>query len=326
MADELPTGLGTALAGMRALSSEADDSRNRARQIQYQAAQDALPPDATLDQRVQTALPFLSPHETAQYGLSNQAKNQALAATLLHHNELIDVARERNQIVRDNNLARVKDKEAQDAILNGFKETDRKLAQQKLDNEKMLREMGLQIQQQNADTNAARVQQQVQNKDQPLSDFMDKIDSTIRMINENPGVTGGGGMINRLGEFVGSTITPGTPTPANDFQTKIKDLQTTYRGLPGHAASRLKIDAANIDKTIQGLGLLTSDTTAVNSLTELRNIIARQLQNRGSATEAAPEVPSFPSAPPSAKDRKANTVYMTPRGPLKWTGTGWVPK
>jgi hypothetical protein len=32
-----------------------------------------------------------------------------------------------------------------------------------------------------------------------------------------------------------------------------------------------------------------------------------------------------PAAPRRETDRKANTVYDTPRGPLKWTGTGWVP-
>lgn len=33
---------------------------------------------------------------------------------------------------------------------------------------------------------------------------------------------------------------------------------------------------------------------------------------------------SAPDAPRNPKDRKANTVYATPKGELKWTGTGWV--
>jgi hypothetical protein len=36
-------------------------------------------------------------------------------------------------------------------------------------------------------------------------------------------------------------------------------------------------------------------------------------------TAAAPA-----DAPRDAKERKAGTVYNTPRGPLKWTGTGWT--
>ena len=30
-------------------------------------------------------------------------------------------------------------------------------------------------------------------------------------------------------------------------------------------------------------------------------------------------------APQNAKERKPNTVYDTPKGPMRWTGTGWVP-
>ena len=30
-------------------------------------------------------------------------------------------------------------------------------------------------------------------------------------------------------------------------------------------------------------------------------------------------------APRNAKERKPNTVYDTPKGPMRWTGTGWVP-
>lgn len=29
-------------------------------------------------------------------------------------------------------------------------------------------------------------------------------------------------------------------------------------------------------------------------------------------------------APEKARDRKANTIYQTPMGPMKWTGTGWL--
>lgn len=31
-----------------------------------------------------------------------------------------------------------------------------------------------------------------------------------------------------------------------------------------------------------------------------------------------------PPAPEDAKQRKANTIYQTPKGALKWTGTGWI--
>jgi hypothetical protein len=39
--------------------------------------------------------------------------------------------------------------------------------------------------------------------------------------------------------------------------------------------------------------------------------------------EVAPAVEA-PPAPRNPAERKANTVYQTPKGPLKWTGKGWV--
>jgi len=38
----------------------------------------------------------------------------------------------------------------------------------------------------------------------------------------------------------------------------------------------------------------------------------------------APAQPTIAQAPPQ-KERKPNTVYQTPKGPMKWTGTGWLP-
>lgn len=35
--------------------------------------------------------------------------------------------------------------------------------------------------------------------------------------------------------------------------------------------------------------------------------------------------PKIEAAPKEATQRKAGTVYQTPKGPLKWTGTGWLP-
>jgi hypothetical protein len=40
--------------------------------------------------------------------------------------------------------------------------------------------------------------------------------------------------------------------------------------------------------------------------------------------EPAAAQPTIVQAPP-AQERKPNTVYQTPKGPMKWTGTGWLP-
>ena len=33
---------------------------------------------------------------------------------------------------------------------------------------------------------------------------------------------------------------------------------------------------------------------------------------------------AIPDAPPNPADRKPNTIYNTPKGPLRWTGQGWT--
>lgn len=43
----------------------------------------------------------------------------------------------------------------------------------------------------------------------------------------------------------------------------------------------------------------------------------------GAARPSAPQQSVAP--PPNPADRKAGMVYATPRGPMTWTGTGWVP-
>lgn len=40
---------------------------------------------------------------------------------------------------------------------------------------------------------------------------------------------------------------------------------------------------------------------------------------------AQPAAGAMPPAPRNPADRKANTVYDTPKGPMFWTGTGWKP-
>lgn len=44
-----------------------------------------------------------------------------------------------------------------------------------------------------------------------------------------------------------------------------------------------------------------------------------------SPLDDATTVPSFPPAPPK-ESRVAGKVYQTPKGPMKWTGTGWIPQ
>lgn len=173
--------------------------------------------------------------------------------------------------------------------------------------------------------NKQRADQQIElfhaKRDEPLQNFVDKIDATQRMIEQNPEAVGGRGMLGRGAEFIQGTLNPGAPTPASDLQTQILDLQKSYRSLPGHAAGRLKADAAKIDSAIKGLGVFTTADQALGSLKTLRESVARQLG--GNTMTPAQNAQSYPDAP-AAPQRQKDAMYQTPRGPLKWTGTGWI--
>lgn len=170
--------------------------------------------------------------------------------------------------------------------------------------------------------NQQRADQQIElfhaKRDEPLINLLDKLDATKRMIEQNPEAVGGRGMLGRGAEFIQGTLSPGSPTPASDLQTQILDVQKAYRGLPGHAASRLKADQAKIDSSIKGLGLWTNADMALGSIKVLQKSISDQLGQRGTPAVDAPQ------APASAADRVKDTVYTTPRGLMKWTGTGWL--
>jgi len=296
--------------------------QKRDQQQRFLAERGGIDPNApnATDQYTNLGLKYeQNPTNLLHYGLASQDKKAALAATLLHHNQLIDVAIERNTILRDTNTARLKDKEAQDAVMNHFREQDRKLNEQKASNDLILKQLGLNITQQRADTAQQAVEQKGSKLDEPLLNMLDKIDATKRAIENNPEAVGGRGALNRLGEFVSGTLSPGQETPASDLQSRILDLQTTYRGLPGHAASRLKIDAAKIDDAIKGLGLATNADMAQNSLTVMRESIAKQLERKGgTAPEASGATPQFPPAPMNPADRVDGVPYTTPKGVLKW--------
>jgi len=45
----------------------------------------------------------------------------------------------------------------------------------------------------------------------------------------------------------------------------------------------------------------------------------------GGGQTAAPQGGGPPPAPPAPAQRQPGQVYNTPRGPMRWTGTGWVP-
>lgn len=98
----------------------------------------------------------------------------------------------------------------------------------------------------------------------------------------------------RAGIFVKATL-PDRLTAAQ----KLKALTSQYSALVSFPSLENKAAAAGVHEEIQGL------------------------LGGGGAGGAAP-APGAVSAPADAGKRTKGAVYLTPRGALKWTGTGWV--
>ena len=66
---------------------------------------------------------------------------------------------------------------------------------------------------------------------------------------------------------------------------------------------------------------------AIQAPSKARGHLDKQMRNEPIENEPYPggagQVPSAGQIPPAAQ-RKAGQTYDTPKGKLKWTGTGWV--
>jgi hypothetical protein len=331
MADpaELPdvTGLTPFLQTYRAVGDLKQHVQQQGLQNEFIRRRAELGPNASPEALTGLALQYGTPTELIHFGLASEDKKAALVQHLTEFNRLAQYRLDDLERKREESTRRLTDKEAQDAVNNSFKKQSLDLQQQVSTSNETLKKLGIDIQQQNADTNRMRVENTVNKNDEPLLNFIDKIDATKRMIQQNPEAVGGRGMLNRGAEFVGSMLNPGQETPASNLQSQILDLQTNYRGLPGHAASRLKVDASKIDSLIKGLGTFTAPDQAIGSLDTLRDTVSKQLRNPSVATpaidtpEAAPEgTPQFPPAPLDPTKRVDGVPYTTPKGVLRWNG------
>jgi hypothetical protein len=110
---------------------------------------------------------------------------------------------------------------------------------------------------------------------QNVTELVNKIDSAIQMIDEEPHVVGAGwGTVSRVGEFVGSSLSGGGETPAANFEQRIKEIQSIYMDSK-KGGLRLKSQADNVDKLVPGLGMLQNASTARNGLRQLREGLVR---------------------------------------------------
>src|SRR5882672_9819069 len=288
--------LGPYLGMKQYLARQQRDEQTQALQQQFLQERQSLGPNANPQDLINLATRYADPTTLLHYGQASQDRKEATAARLQTAHELAQYRIDNLQRQREEGLARVKTAEDKLALDTWYKGEISKHQQFQQETAAELKRLRIGVQQQRADTYQQSVDQQGSKLDEPLLNMLDKIDATTRMIQQNPESVGGRGMLGRGAEFIGGMLSPGAPTPASDLQTQILDLQKTYRGLPGHAAGRLKIDAAKIDDAIKGLGTFTSPDQALNSLTTLREAISKQIGRRTGDT-SIPEAPAATAAP-----------------------------
>ncbi len=138
------------------------------------------------------------------------------------------------------------------------------------------------------DAAATRSQEKADKAMAPVENLVDQIDAAIRMIDSDPSVVGGRGMLSRAGEFINGVWTGSGATPASDFQSQLIQIQSGWKKLPTVAANRFKADAAKVDDAIKGLGVATSAPQARNSLIQLRDNLKRGMGQEAPAA-AAPQ-------------------------------------
>lgn len=311
--------LGPYLGMKQYLARQQRDEQTQALQQQFLQERQSLGPNASPQDLMNLATRYADPQALLHYGLASQDRKEATAARLQTAHELAQNRIDTLQQRREEGLARVKTAEDKLALDTWYKGEIAKHQQFQQETAAELKRLGIGVQQQRADTYQQSVDQQGSKLDEPLVNVLDKIDATTRMILQNPEAVGGRGMLSRGAEFVGGMVSPGSPTPASDLQTQILDLQKTYRGLPGHAAGRLKMDAAKIDDLIKGLGTFTSPDQALNSLKVLRDTISGQLERRGGSApvQEAPSAPTGPQRVTSEAEYNAlpsGSRYIAPDG------------
>lgn len=151
--------------------------------------------------------------------------------------------------------------------------------------------------------------------DTPVQDLIQDVDNTIRMIKENPGVTGATGMFSRGKEVVSSALSGDANTPANDFQSQLLQIQSKWRKLPGVAANRFKSDAGKIDSLIKGLGVGSTDAITINNLSQLRENLARGLEQRGG---------EVPQGEQKTGHKQGDKMTSKSGRPMTFNGSNWV--
>ena len=269
-----------------------------------------ISPEATM-----AAASRIAANEKNSTSVQLQYANQALRIAtlnnqLLNTQSLID---SRKQAAEDRKLSEADRQQARQDML-GLRQQENELRSQIAGMQHEDRQASLQTRIESAQQkqDAAR-----QKAEAPVTNLINQIDSAIRMIDTDPTVVGGRGMIARAGEFLGNLTNPYAQTPASDFQQQILGIQSGWRKLPTVAANRFKADYNKIDSAVKGVGVFTNAAQARNSLIQLRDTLTQSIGGSGQQqTSVSSQLPA--GIPPGSKligkSPDGADVYQAPDG------------
>jgi len=116
-----------------------------------------------------------------------------------------------------------------------------------------------------------------------VESLSDDIDTLVTMLEQNPNIAGGRGMITRGIEAASGFIDPTqAPTDAHLFESRIGDLKTRLQLL--RADKRFSKEAmARMDKIIQGTGLGQNAATSIATLRDMQDKMNRDVAGSAKA-------------------------------------------
>lgn len=147
--------------------------------------------------------------------------------------------------------------------------------------------------------------------------------SLIDQLSADPGLKDRTGLKGVLPAIPG---THGVAIDAMHKQLTGKVFLQAYGELKG-AGAITEIEGQKAQDAIARLNRAQSYGDYVSALRDLRTVVAGgmgRVDQRSSLGRGQSGAGNFQPAP-AAGQRQANAIYNTPRGPMKWTGTGWLP-
>ena len=130
------------------------------------------------------------------------------------------------------------------------------------------------------------------------------------------GVVGPLGMASRIGETAVGMAQPAAPTPALDYQNEMRLLLSDVRKMVEKDPNLSKDEREAMYETLGG-GFMQTPGSALRTLNNIINHVESKQRSRPTRT-------ARPPSPPPEK-RAKDAIYQTPKGPMRWTGTGWLP-